>query len=128
MTDTEIQWLKDVYKHYIMTGRASLPGKGFSRPLHCDHWGNLIYLKVKAKFSKEILSHSTHSVCAVDGVLVDLELNAFIEDFDWKTRAIDSKVRFKPINPEFPVLRDEIFRYYSTPATESHHLWHNRVF
>jgi hypothetical protein len=123
MTQQELQWLKDICEYYIIPGRERT-----STALHCDHWTKLLYLHLKSKRNKEILSNESHSVLSLDGMYIDIELNAFIVDFDWKTRSIDSTAVFKPINPDFKVLRDQIFKYYSKPATEGHHLWHNKVF
>jgi len=123
MTQQELQWLRELYKNYIIPGRAY-----GSNAMHCDHWTKLLYLDLKSKHNKEILSNESHSVLSLDGMYIDIELNAFIVDFDWKTRSIDSTAVFKPINPDFKVLRDQIFKYYSKPATQVHHLWHNKVF
>lgn len=123
MTELEIQWLKDIYQYHITPAR----NQGCSA-LHCDHWSKLLYLHLKSKRNKEILSNDTHSVLSIDGMYVDIEFNAYIVDFNWSQRAIDSTVCFKAINPDFAIRRDEIFHYYSKPATEAHHLWHNKIF
>jgi len=123
MTQQELQWLRELYKNYIIPGKAC-----GSNAMHCDHWSKILYLDLRAKQYKEILSNDDHACLSIDGMYIDLEFNAFIVDFDWKTRSIDSTAIFKPINPDFKVLRDQIFKYYSKPATEAHHLWHNRVF
>lgn len=123
MTQQELQWLRELYKNYIISGRACN-----SSAMHCDHWSKLLYLELKSKHCKEILINKSHSVLSLDGMYIDLELNAFIVDFDWKTRSIDSTAVILPIHPNFCVLTDQIFDYYSKPATAAYHLWHNRVF
>lgn len=123
MTNNDLEWLKDLYEHYVVPGRE----RG-STAIHCDHWSKIIYLDLKSKKNKEILANDAHSCLSIDGIYIDLEFNAFIVDFDWKTRSIDSTAVFKPIHPKFMVRRDQIFKYYSKPATEAYHLWHNRVF
>jgi len=122
MTDLELQWLRDIYEYYIIPGRERA-----STALHCDHWNKLLYVYLKSKHNKEILSNESHSVLSLDGMYIDIELNAFIVDFNWKTCSIDSTAVFLPIHPRFMVQRDQIFKFYSKPALESHHLWHNRV-
>ena len=123
MTQQELQWLKDIYEYYIIVGRNPI-----SRPLHCDHWSKLLYLHLKSKQHKEILINNIHSVLSLDGMYIDLELNAFIVDFGWKSRSIDSTDVILPIHPAFSVLTDQIFDYYSKPATAAYNLWHNKVF
>jgi hypothetical protein len=123
MTKQELQWLKDIYEHYIIPGRNPI-----SRPLHCDHWSKLLYLHLESKYCKEILINKSHSVLSLDGMYIDLELNAFIVDFNWKTKSIDSTAVILPIHPNFCVLTDQIFDYYSKPATAAYNLWHNKVF
>lgn len=123
MNNNDLEWLKDLYENYTLPGRVRSSGA-----LHCDHWSKLLYLHLKSKQHKEILSNDRHSCLSIDGLYIDLQFNAFIIDFDWKTKSIDSTAILKRIHPNFPVLRDQIFDYYSKPAIAAYHLWHNKVF
>ena len=123
MNNNDLEWLKDLYENYTMPGRVRSSGA-----LHCDHWSKLLYLHLKSKQHKEILINNIHSVLSLDGMYIDLELNAFIVDFGWKSRSIDSTDVILPIHPAFSVLTDQIFDYYSKPATAAYNLWHNKVF
>lgn len=108
-----MKWLSDLYEHYVIPGRAA-----GSTALHCDHWAKILFMELRAKQDKKILSNEDHSVLSIDGVYVDLELNAYIKDFNWGTVSIDSSVIYFPINSKFVVQRDQMFQYYSKPAKE----------
>lgn len=123
MTEQELQWLKDLYEYYVFPGRAAK-----TVALHCDHWTKILFMELKSKREKTILTNDQHAVLSIDGVYIDLEFNAFIVDFDWPTRGIDSTVQYKPIHPNYAVLRDQIFKYYSSPAKQGFHLWTSEVF
>jgi hypothetical protein len=123
MTKQELQWLKDIYEYYIIPGKNHL-----SVPLHCGHWSKLLYLHLKSKYCKEILINKSHSVLSLDGMYIDIELNAFIVDFNWKSKSIDSTAVVLPIHPAFLVLTEQIFDYYSKPATAAYNLRSNKVF
>ena len=113
MTNEELIWMRQVYQWYIV------PGAENSNALHCSHWSNLLFTVLKANKYKIILSNEEHSCLFIDGVYVDLQYNAFIVGFDWKSTAITPEAIIKPINPKFSLKNSEIYRYYSKPATQS---------
>jgi hypothetical protein len=122
MNNNDLEWLKDLYENYIMPGRVRT-----SEALHCRHWSQLLYLNLQHKKDKEILSNDRHSCLSIDGLYIDLEYNAFIVDFDWKTKSIDSTAIIKPIHPKFVIYRDSIFKFYNTRATGAYNIWHSKV-
>jgi hypothetical protein len=121
MTNEELIWMREVYQCYIV------PGADKSNALHCSHWSNLLFTVLKANKYKIILSNDKHSCLFIDGVHVDLQYNAFIVGFDWKSTAITPEARIAPINPKFPPKKFEIYRFYAKPATHKFTLWKEEV-
>jgi hypothetical protein len=121
MTAEELNWMRQVYQYYIV------PGSEKSTALHCTHWTNLLFTELKANQYKIILSNDEHSCLFIDGVHVDLQYNAFIVGFDWKSTAITPEAIIKPINPKFSPKNFEIYKYYSKPATQKFTLWREEV-
>ena len=113
MTETEQKWLADIYENYIKQGY----NRGI-KVLHCDHWSKLVYLHVLTSKHKFILVNDSHSVCWLDGVLVDLELNAFIKDWGWAYSSMPPDAQCKPICSKYPIIHEEIKANYSKPATK----------
>jgi hypothetical protein len=113
MTETEQKWLADIYENYIKQAH----NRGI-KVLHCDHWSRLVYQHVSALKYKIILVNDVHAVCCIDGILVDLELNAFIGDWGWVSSPIPPNAQCKPIFSKYPIIHSEIKIVYSKPATK----------
>ena len=123
MTAEEKRWLEELYECYV------LPGKEHgSTAMQCTHWSRIAFVVLKSNIEKIILSNDKHSALFLDGVLIDIEFNAFIVGFDWKSTAITAGARIMPINSNYPPEYTQIQEFYSKPATEGFHLWHNTVY
>jgi hypothetical protein len=123
MTEEEQLWLAAIYENYIIQAKIRK-----TNVLHCEHWSKFVYLHISANKHKILLTNSQHSVCYIDGILVDLEFNAFIKDWGWNSSPMPPNAQYKPISSNYPPIHDEIKSNYSKPATISYHLWHNKVF
>lgn len=123
MTDDEKAWLASIYENYIIQAKIR-----HKNTLHCDHWSKLVYLHVSASKHKILLTNSSHAACHIDGILVDLEFNAYIKDWGWNSSPIPPNVQYIPISTNYPSNHAEIKLNYSSPATRSYNLWNNRAF
>jgi hypothetical protein len=122
MTAEEKRWLEELYECYV------LPGKEHgSTAMQCTHWSRIAFVILKSNVEKIILSNDKHSALFLDGVLIDIEFNAFIVGFDWKSTAITGDARIAPINYKYPPETSQIYKFYSSPATEGYNLWHNKI-
>ena len=123
MTAEEKRWLEELYECYV------LPGKEHgSAAMHCTHWSRIAFVVLKSNVEKIILSNDKHSALFLDGVLIDIEFNAFIVGFDWKSTAITTGTKIMPINPKYPPEYAQIYKFYTTKATLGFHLWHNTIY
>ncbi len=122
MTAEEKRWLEELYEYYVIPGREHLPPA-----MQCTHWSRIAFIVLKSNIGKIILSNDKHSALFLDGVLIDVEFNAFIVGFNWKLTAITAGARINPINSNYPPEYTQIYKFYSSPATEGFHLWHNKV-
>ena len=123
MNKEYLDWLASLYEYYVLPGR-----RAGQQSLNCHSWSRLAFLKISV-FIKEktILSNEIHSALFLDGVYIDVEFNAFITGFDWKSTAITDQARIVPICSKYSPEIDQIYKFYSSPATEGFHLWHNKV-
>jgi hypothetical protein len=122
MTKEELQWLSEIYEYYILPARTV--GKS---SLNCSHWSRLLFMNLKSSSNKIILENKKHSVLLLEGVYIDVEFNAFIVGFDWKSTAITDQAKIVRICSKYPPETSQIYKFYSSPATEGSHLWHNKV-
>ena len=123
MTETEHKWLADIYKSYIIPAKIK-----DANWLHCDHWSRVVYHHISAIKYKVILAHDTHAVCCIDGILVDLDNNAFIKDWGWNTSSIPLNTVLVPICSLYEIKRVDIVSYYSKKATKSLIIKYKEVF
>jgi hypothetical protein len=124
MTEAEQKWLLNIYESYIKQSY----NKGCVRVLHCDHWSRVVYQHVSAFKHKVILTNDIHGVCCIDGILVDLQNNAFIADWGWISSPIPPNAQCKPISSKYPIIYKEIKLGYSKPATKSFIIDYKEVF
>jgi hypothetical protein len=112
MNKQDQDWLCEVYENFILPGRR----RG-SKALHCDHWSKMVYLSIKAERNKRILCNGIHAACIIDGIIVDLEFNAYIKDWGWNSTPIDlKKAVMKPISDNWPIEIGEISNFYNISA------------
>ena len=123
MTETEQKWLADIFESYIIPAKIK-----DANWLHCDHWSRVVYQHVLTSKHKFILVNDSHSVCWLDGVLVDLELNAFIKDWGWNTSSIHLNTVLVPICSLYEIKRVDIVSYYSKKATKRLIIKYKEVF
>ena len=123
MTETEQKWLADIFESYIIPAKIK-----DANWLHCDHWSRVVYQHVLTSKHKFILVNDSHSVCWLDGVLVDLELNAFIKDWGWAYSPMPPDAQCKPISSKYPISHSEINLVYSKPATKLFLIKHKGIF
>ena len=123
MTETEQKWLADIYENYIKQAH----NRGI-KVLHCEHWSRIVYQHVSALKYKIILVNDVHTVCCIDGILVDLGNNAFIKDWGWASSPIPTNYQCKPICSKYYIIHSEIKANYSKPATQSYNLYYDVFF
>ena len=123
MTDDEKTWLSNIYYAHIIPAKIR-----DINVLHCDHWSRVVYQHISALKYKVILANDQHAVCCIDGILVDLELNAFITDWGWNTSSIPLNTVLMPICSSYAIKRVDIANYYSKKATKLFKIDYKEVF
>ena len=123
MTDDEKTWLSNIYKSYVIQAKIKE-----INVLHCDHWSRVVYQHISALKYKVILANDQHAVCCIDGILVDLEFNAFITDWGWNVSSIPLNPVLVPICSLYSINKKDIERFYSKKATKLFKIDYKEVF
>jgi len=109
MRKEDRDWMCSVYKHIIYPNRAL-------KLLNCATWDKILYDRLKYIEDREIQTGNIHTVLVAHGVYIDLECNAYLFNFDWKTQIWNENIRVVPINEEFPVEYEYLSRFYAECA------------
>ena len=102
-------WMCSIYKHIIH------PNKEL-KLVSCNSWGLILYSKLNYIENREIQTNNKHTVLVAHKVYIDLECNAYLFNFDWKTQVWHENIRVVPINEEFPVEYEYLSRFYAEKA------------
>jgi len=103
------EWLCSIYKHIIHPNREL-------KLVSCNSWNLVLYHKLNYIEDREIQTGNMHTVLVLRGVYIDLECNAYLFNFDWKTQVWNENIRVVPINEHFPVEYEFLRRFYAEKA------------
>ena len=82
--------------------------------LDCRDWAAIIANRLDPVM---VLQNSIHCCPLYRGVLIDITVNAYIKDFDWRTQT--NPTDYTPIMSTISTRVDYIQKWYSEPATHS---------
>ena len=122
MRQEDKQWLRDIYEHIVFPLRDL-------RLLNCTSWEQILYHKLNYVENKEVHTGKMHTVVVAYGVYLDLECNAYLFNFDWKTQSWNENIRVVAINDRFPVRYDLLSAFYAEKAlrTTKIHYYHKEL-
>jgi hypothetical protein len=108
----DMEWMSKVYESIIQ------PNRGL-KLLTCTAWDTILYHKFCYIVNREIQTNNKHTVLVAHKVYIDLECNAYLYNFDWKTQVWNENIRVIPINKRFIVRYDLLQSFYAEKALKT---------
>jgi hypothetical protein len=108
----DMEWMSKVYESIIQ------PNRGL-KLLTCTAWDTILYHKFCYIGKREIQTNNRHTVLVAHKVYIDLECNAYLYNFDWKTQVWNENIRVIPINKRFIVRYDLLQSFYAEKALKT---------